>query len=144
MTTNSSSAPAVALAPATKPRLWPAIALVIAYWCVVAFMKTLGPHVFTQLQHFLISFYAPMLLALGILIWWLGFSRLPWADRLIGLALLISGGVLARLVADKSMAFGLLMNGIPVAITAVVAAMVVARASSLQRILTVAAASSLA
>src|SRR5262245_1102599 len=145
MTTNSSSAPAaVTTKPAQTPRLWPAIALVIAYWCVVAFMKTLGPHIFTQLQHFLISFYSPMLLALGILIWWLGFSRLPWAERLIGLALLIAGGVLARLVADKSMAFGLLMNGIPVAITDVVACMVVARASSLQRILTIGAASFLA
>jgi outer membrane protein assembly factor BamB len=150
MTTNSLSASDTASASATRPRLWPAIALVAAFWCVVAFMKlttnkALFPDdVFTQLQQFLISFYSPMLLALGILIWWLGFSRLPWAERLIGLALLISGGILARLLADKSMAFGLLMNGIPVAITAVVAAMVVARASGLQRILTIAVASFLA
>ncbi len=151
MTTASSSAPVAAKpSPIRQPRLWPAIALVVAYWCVVGFMKlvtnkTLFPEdVFSQLQQFLISFYSPMLLALGILVWWLGFSRLPWAERLISLALLIAGGILAKLVADKSMAFVLLMNGIPVAITAVVAAMVVARGSSQQRLATIAAASVLA
>jgi outer membrane protein assembly factor BamB len=138
-----------------KPRLWPAIALVAAYWLVVGFMKlvtikTLFPEdVFTQLVHFLVAFYSPMLLAVGILIWWLGFSRLPWSERLIGLGLLIGGGILARLVADKSMAFGLLMNGIPAAITAAVAAMLVvnmaiARASSKARLATLAIASVLA
>jgi outer membrane protein assembly factor BamB len=138
-----------------KPRLWPAIALVAAYWLVVGFMKlvtikTLFPEdVFTQLVHFLVAFYSPMLLALGMLIWWLGFSRLPWSERLIGLGLLIGGGILARLIADKSMAFGLLMNGIPVAITAVVAAMTVAtlfvaRATAKTRLAMLAAASLLA
>jgi outer membrane protein assembly factor BamB len=156
MTTASAPAPIpidsspVRSSPVPRPRLWPAIVLVAVFWCVVGFMKfvtikTLFPEdVFTQLQHFLVAFYSPMLLALGTLIWWLGFSRFPWIERLSGLALLIVGGILARLAADKSMAFGLLMTGIPVAITAVVAAMVVARVSGLQRILTIAVASFLA
>src|SRR6185437_16146489 len=69
--------------PVPRPRLWPAIVLVAVFWCVVGFMKlvtnkTLFPEdVFTQLQHFLVAFYSPMLLALGTLIWWLGFSRFP-------------------------------------------------------------------
>src|SRR5262245_40003774 len=54
------------------PRLWPAIVLVSAHWAVVLFMNTFYSATF---QQFMAMFYSPMVLALGTLIWWLGFSR---------------------------------------------------------------------
>jgi len=110
------------------PRLWPAVALVAGYWAVIGIAHLLVPTVISQLQHFLTIFYSPFILALGIIVWWLFFSRLPWADRLFGLGLLIAGGIAAKFLSHKSMGFSLLLDAIPIAITAVVLTAVVTAA----------------
>jgi outer membrane protein assembly factor BamB len=109
--------------PATKPRLprmWPAVALVAGYWAVIGVAHLLVPTVITQLQHFLTIFYSPLVLALGILVWWLFFSRQPWIDRLVGLGLLIGGGIAMKFLSHNSMAFALLLDAVPIATTVVV------------------------
>src|SRR5262249_51681133 len=108
-------------------RLWPAQVLVALYWVGLLLVNLFLAATFSQ---FLFQFYAPMVLALGILIWWLFFSRLRWAERLSGIAALIAGGLLALYLADKSMPFGLIMNGIPTAITAAVLWLIVTRGAT--------------
>jgi outer membrane protein assembly factor BamB len=70
-------------------------------------------------------FWSPFVLALGILVWWLFFSRQPWVDRLFGPGLLIAGGIATKFLSHKSMAFALMLDAIPVAITIVVLTAVV-------------------
>jgi outer membrane protein assembly factor BamB len=104
------------------PRLWPAATLVAVYWVAWAIVNVFMAGTFTQ---FLTLFWTPMGVALGLLVWWLGFSRLPWASRLWGPACLIAGGLVALALCHKSMPFGLLMYALPVALTAVVMALLV-------------------
>src|SRR5438876_8473324 len=100
------SAPTVVVTPSLKRLPWSVFALLASYWFVFAFVILLGPATLSQLSQFLILFYAPFVLAAGILVWWLAFSRQMLAERFLGLALLITGGVVAKLLADKSMGMG--------------------------------------
>jgi outer membrane protein assembly factor BamB len=129
-----------------SPRLVTIVALLGGYWLLIAAAKALASQeVLSQLTLFLTLFYAPFALAAAAIVWWLFFSRQKWAERLMGLALLAGGGFAALGLAHKSMMFGLLMDALPVAITAVVLTVVVTRlAPEPSRFLTVAAASFLA
>jgi outer membrane protein assembly factor BamB len=118
--TDPSPTSAAAPAPVPKPRLWPAVALVAAFWIVFAFVTFFGAATLSPFVQFLSLFYAPLVLALGIIVWSLFFSRLPWPSRLAFLGLIISGGVGAALLAHPSMAMGMMMSAMPVGITAAV------------------------
>src|SRR5262245_27100265 len=125
MTTESIAATALqkpkaadAARPATAIRIWPALALIAAYWAGYVFANFIVPGTFTQ---FLTMFWAPIALVPAILVWWLFFSRQPWRDRLWGVGCLILGGGLATLLCDhKSMMMGMIMYAAPVAITAII------------------------
>jgi outer membrane protein assembly factor BamB len=136
------TSPSAATPPRPAPRLWPALALVAAYWVAFATVNVFFPATFTQ---FLTMFWSPQVLAPAILVWWLFFSRQPWADRLWGVAWLILGGILATLLAHKSMMMGMIMYAAPVAITAVVLTLFAMRnADKSARWISIAAASLLA
>src|SRR5262245_30879907 len=100
------SDPSVPIATRRIPRMWPALVLVAVYWAVLGIAKLLDPDVITPLQHFLTIFYAPLVLSLGIVVWWLFFSRQAWVDRLVGLALLAGVGIAVIFIAHKSIMFG--------------------------------------
>jgi outer membrane protein assembly factor BamB len=110
--------------PAPKPRLWPGLVLIGLYWLACAVVYTFFSGTFTQ---FMTIFWSPILLAAGVLIWLAFLSRLPWRQRCWILGCLVVGGALAWLTYHKSMAFGLLMTALPMAITAVVLLMAVTR-----------------
>jgi outer membrane protein assembly factor BamB len=135
------AAPAVVV-PRLALRLWPALALVAAYWIAWATVMISLPATFTQ---FLTIFWSPFVLAAGMLVWWLAFSRQPWADRLWGVGGVIAGGVAAAFLIDKSMKMGLIMYATPVAITVVVLCLLALRnASAPTQRMAIAAASLLA
>jgi D-psicose/D-tagatose/L-ribulose 3-epimerase len=70
-------------------------------------------------MQFMTQFYSPMVLGLGIVIWWIAFSRLPFAARFWGLGCVAAGGAIALWLSDKSMNWmGHLMNTVPVVLTA--------------------------
>jgi outer membrane protein assembly factor BamB len=78
----------------------------------------LAPGTFTQ---FLGMFWGPMVGAALVLLWWLAFSRLRWADRLlVPLACAAAGGV-AVFLCHESMKFGLIIFVLPLVTTAWVA-----------------------
>jgi outer membrane protein assembly factor BamB len=110
-----------------QPRLWPAQFLVAAYWITWLIMKVFFS---ATMMQFLVMFNAPMVLAAGVLVWWLFFSRLPWVDRLWGIGCVILGGLGAWLLIHGSMGMVLIMNALPVAITAVVGWMIVSRGAT--------------
>ena len=99
------------------PRLVPAIVLVAGYWAAWLYAHLLAPNVFAR---FLTLFWSPMVLAAGLLLWWLFASRMRWLDRVWGVLSLAIGAVLAYLVVDESMVMGLLMDAFPLVVTAAV------------------------
>jgi outer membrane protein assembly factor BamB len=103
--------------PRPLPRLWPALALVTAYWLAWAIMTVFFPATFSQ---FLVLFWSPFVLSAGILVWWLFFSRQPLPDRLWGIGCLIVVGIAVKYLVHSSMGMGLIMYATPVAITAVI------------------------
>src|SRR5258705_12530200 len=84
-----------------KPlRLWPGVILVILQW----------------LTWFVVPFFLPdfnlygmlggVLCALGILVWWMVFSRAPWAELLGAFVLMIVAPILTKFIVHKSIAGG--------------------------------------
>lgn len=115
-------------APPRWPRLWPALVLVLVYWAGWLVMnklkEPLGINPFAQ---FMFNFWAPMILAAMLLVWVLALSRFKWLDRLWFVSCLTAGGLIALYLVDRSVVFGLIMTGLPVAMTAVVVWLVVTR-----------------
>ena len=113
--------------PPAPPRLWPALALVAAFWALFVFVTFFGAATLSPFVQFLTLFYAPLALALGTIVWSLFFIRLPWRGRLAFLGLIIAGGIAAALLAHSSMAMGIMMSAMPVGITAAVLTLLVVR-----------------
>ena len=113
------------------PRLWPGLVLVLLYWlgwtAVTPLKETLGVNGFLQFMYY---FWAPMIMALLMLVWALFFSRLAWLDRLWLVGCVAAGGIAAIFLVDRSMQFGLVLYGLPVAMTAAVVWLVVVRGSA--------------
>ncbi|MBA3948770.1 MAG: hypothetical protein H0X44_02365, partial [Acidobacteria bacterium] len=114
----------------TKPiRLWPGVAAFVLF--VVGRFGV--PAVFPDAE--LAGLLASVLASAIILVWWLFFSRLPWAERLGGLALLLVSIFAVQRFLDPSIAgagMGILyfMFAVQLAMLALVLAAVVARGMS--------------
>lgn len=65
-----------------RPRIWPALLIVLAYFFTVIVSLYL-PTIFGNVAG---TIFAPVLSTLLLAIWWLGFSRVPWKDRFAGVA----------------------------------------------------------
>ncbi|MDQ3169113.1 MAG: PQQ-like beta-propeller repeat protein [Acidobacteriota bacterium] len=82
-----------------KPlRLWPGVAAFVLF--VVA--RFAVPAVFPDAE--LVGLLASVIASVIILVWWLFFSRLPWAERLGGLALLVVAIAVVHPFLDPSIA----------------------------------------
>ena len=85
-----------------KPlRLWPGVVLVILQWL----LRFVVP-VFSD-EAMYVGIFGGLLCGLAIVVWWLFFSRVPWAERL-GAFLVIAAGlfVTKRFLLDESIAGG--------------------------------------
>jgi outer membrane protein assembly factor BamB len=128
--------PPPAAAPAERrPRLWPGVLIVLLYW---AALKVPGWFVPGTMAQFMISGFGSMGLALLFLLWWLFFSRVSWADRLLGLVAFAGVGAAAwsqfhpTLQGNRPDAaiFGLVFNVLPIVYTGWVLWLAVARSLS--------------
>jgi outer membrane protein assembly factor BamB len=96
MTTAQTDAPT----PRKPFRLWPGVSLVILQW----------------LAWFVVPFFLPdthlygllggVLCALGILVWWMFFSRAPWVERVGALVLMVVAPIGTKVIVHKSIAGG--------------------------------------
>ena len=100
-----------------RPRLWPAVLIVLTQAAV-----WLETYLFSSNNiHGLIGFLAvPVLAGLLLLLWWLLFSRIPWRQRFAGLAFFIAALAAPCLVQGKHFEL-ILMAALPATGSAAVA-----------------------
>jgi outer membrane protein assembly factor BamB len=102
----------------SAPRLWPAAALAVVFWIAWSYGKFGTTNQFAQ---FMTMFWAPIVLTLGLIVWWLFFSRLPWVSRLWGVGSQVFCFLVAYLLSHKSVNWmGLMMYGLPISLSAAV------------------------
>jgi outer membrane protein assembly factor BamB len=118
--TTPSPAPQVSAPPVpgpTRPRLWPAVALIVFLW-----LARLLPVYLTPDNAFLMmigAMWGPMLVTLGLAIWWLFFSRVPWSQRFLGLVLAVGIGIGVWFAAHETMDPAvLIVFALPLVVTA--------------------------
>src|SRR4029450_7303334 len=110
-----------------KPlRVWPGVVLVVVQW--IAWLVV--PFFFPQfiLQAFMITAGC----ALGVILWWLIFSRARWYERLGALMLIVPAVILTKRIVHVSIATGssgflLFVLAVPAMSLALVAAAVISR-----------------
>jgi outer membrane protein assembly factor BamB len=113
---HSAPAQSVTAPAARKPRVIMPLLVIAAYWIGWLAVNVFFPATFTQ---FMYLFFSPMIIAAVLVIWYLAFSRLAWLDRAWTVLSVAAGGGLAALLCHESMGMGLVMYGLPVALTAV-------------------------
>lgn len=100
----------ISISPPQVLRVWPGLLIVAVQLAVIFIPSWIAPG---TLAAFLCMFYAPLVGAGLLLVWWVFFSRAQWTDRILIPVAAIGLGLIAVKIADKSMPFGLLMYGIP-------------------------------
>ncbi len=109
-------------------RVWPAVALLIAFWAFIYVNQTADMSMFAR---FMSRLAAYAVLLFGFLGWWLTRGAVRWRDRLWAIALVIIAGAVTTKLTDKSMnAFGLFMAAFPIVFTVWVLWVAVARSLS--------------
>jgi outer membrane protein assembly factor BamB len=111
-------------------RLWPGIAIVVLVWLTRFAAPLVGVSPWTE---FLLRILGGFAGALAILIWWLGFSRASWLERIAVVAVIVA--VLAATLAfgDPSMMVWVLWYAAPVLSLALVVGAVLGRTLSDQK-----------
>src|SRR5262245_59745698 len=63
-------------------RLWPGVAAVVVQWLGILIIPIVAP------DFWMYGMFAAVAMGLVVAVWWLLFSRLPWIERVVGLALI--------------------------------------------------------
>ncbi len=117
--TPSSARSKVVPADGSAFRLWPAILIVVLQWLITVIPGRISPLTMTQ---FLGWFFGPVLGTIGLLIWWLFASRAPREGRWLVVLVFVVSAVGALLASHPTVGlYGIIMYGLPIANTAVVA-----------------------
>ncbi len=110
-----------------RPRLWPAVVLIALQFACMYLPGLVAPG---TLWEFFPRAFAPTLVAVLLLGWWLGFSRVPVRDRFLGVLLVAALSAGVYFVAHPTLSgdptkdippFGLMMYVVPTFTTIVVA-----------------------
>ena len=129
-----------------KPlRLWPGVALVVFQWFAAYLVPWLFPETeIAGLPLGMLGLFASIAAGLGVLIWWLFFSRARWPERLAGLAFIVIAVIATRAIAHLSiqgagMGFLLYVGTVPTwSLALVIGAIVMSRLTGAGRMLTLA------
>ncbi len=124
-----------------KPiRLWPGVVLVAFQWTAAYGLPVLFPD--TELVGMPLGMFgllASVVAGLGVLIWWLFFAGLSWAERLAGLALIALALTATKILSDPSiqgagMGMMLFITSVPGwSLALVIAAALMSRRSGVSR-----------
>lgn len=104
--------------------LRPAVIIVALMWVVVTVPGMIVP---LTMIHFMSMQFGPILGALAIAIWWLTSSAYPWRTRWRSLAVAIVTMVALMFASHLSLQILLLVYGLPIALTILVAGLLVTR-----------------
>jgi len=92
-----------------KPlRLWPGVVAVVLQWLVWLAAPLVAP------EAALVGMLGGLLGGLTIVVWWLFFSRAPWADRVGALVLMVVAVVATQRVVHQSLANGMMGLLLPI------------------------------
>jgi len=94
-------------APRKPVRLWPGVIAAVLL-CLIRFV---APAIFPEFGAFAVI--GGILIAVAIVVWWLLFSRAPWAERLGALALMIAAPIVMLQVVHESVATGMMGMMLP-------------------------------
>ena len=109
----------VTAVPTRQPmRLWPGIAIVALIWLTRVAAPLVGINAGTELMLRILGGFA---CALAVLIWWLGFSRASWSERVVAVAVIVAALATTLLLGDPSMLVWVLWYSAPVLSLALVA-----------------------
>jgi hypothetical protein len=89
-------------------RLWPGVTLVLVQW----FLRFIFPIFAPDLMPF--AFIGAIVAGLGVVLWWLLFSRAAWVERIGAVVLMIGALYGTSLIAHESIAtgaMGMLLSG---------------------------------
>lgn len=107
-------------------RLWPAVLLVALFWGAFAVVARFEKPYFVG---FIYSMAAPALLVILYSTWWWTRRGFPWADRIVGCALVVGLGIAIAPLCHRSVLFALPTVGLPLAITALTLWLLLLRAT---------------
>ena len=117
-------------------RLWPGIAIVALVWLTRVAAPLVGVDPWTE---FLLRVLGGFVGALAVLIWWLGFSRASWLERVAVVAVIVAVPAVTMALGHPSMFVWVLWYAAPVlSLALVVGAMVGRTLSERKRILVMA------
>src|SRR5213080_3979196 len=95
------------LPPATAtprlPRVWPPVLLLAAFWAAYSVLSWTEFGIGAGFFGFVILMGGWLIELLLITVWWLAFSRVRWAERLLVVAVALLGGAAAAALSNKSM-----------------------------------------
>lgn len=122
----------VAETPIERPplNLKPAIIIVALMWAFVILPGIIVP---LTMIHFMSMQFGPILGAVAIAIWWLTSSAYPWRTRWRSLAVAVVTAVGLMLASHSSLTVLLLVYGLPIALSILVAGLVVTRGMTWHR-----------
>jgi outer membrane protein assembly factor BamB len=89
-------------------RLWPGVALVTVQWLLRFVLPVVVPGALA------VSVMGALVCGLGVIVWWLFFSRAPWSERLGAVALMIVGLLAASRIVHESIATGAMGMLLPI------------------------------
>jgi outer membrane protein assembly factor BamB len=87
-----------------KPlRLWPGVVLVTLQWLLTYVLPTIAPDAeVAGLPLSLIGMVGGLVCGVGMVIWWLGFSRARWFERIGAVVLIVVALLVTRILVDPS------------------------------------------
>jgi outer membrane protein assembly factor BamB len=93
-------------------RLWPGVLIILAMGFLVVARTFITPSTFPMMM---LMFYGPALCLLPLFVWWVGFSRARWFDRLLFPLAYIIAGVATFFICHPSFRLGLILYPVPTA-----------------------------
>ena len=114
-----------------RPRVWPALAIVILQLALTFGSGWVAPR--GTLVHLMGLMGGPVLGALLFVLWWLFASRVPVRERVIGVLLLVAVAIGVRLLSHETMTFALLTYGLSSVMTAAAAVLLLTRVARWSR-----------
>src|SRR5712691_2760166 len=95
--------------PPRKPlRLWPGVVAVVLQWLLWFVVPRVAP------EALMFAMLGGLACGLAIVVWWLFFSRAPWAERVGAIVLMVVAVVATKRIVHPSIAGGMMGMMLPV------------------------------
>src|SRR5712691_7670401 len=92
-----------------KPlRLWPGVAAVVLQWLLWFVVPIVAP------EATMFAMLGGLACALAVVVWWVFFSRAPWAERVGAIVLMVVAVVATKRVVHQSIANGMMGMMLPI------------------------------